>query len=152
VVEHSYGGRLEYSDDALMTTPIEVTNVRTIDPEDLTITKTMTHHLRSLNAVKTRIPGMIEDGDLVCEIMFDEDKYDLLHVIAMARSEKHWRFTAPGGSTLKGPGFISVLGRPRSPDDDVITFSLRVSPTGGWAYSKTGTLLLAEAGREARDQ
>jgi hypothetical protein len=134
--EHSYGTKLEYAADAIFTAAVEVPNVRSIDPEDVSVTKTMTHHLRSLNAIKTRIAGMIEYGDLVCEVIYDETSYDLLNVIMLSRTEKFWRVTMPGGSTLTGPGFISMLGVPRAPDDDVISNTLRVSPSGGWTFTK----------------
>lgn len=134
--EHSFGTKIEYADDAIFTSPVEVTLVQSVDSEDLNITKTPTHHLRSTNALKTRIPGLVEDGDLVAEVQYDEAKYSALATLALARTSKYWRVTLPGGSTLIGQGFITRLGRPRANDDALIVYALAVAPEAGWTFTQ----------------
>lgn len=134
--EHSYLTKFEYADDSGFSTNLtEVSGCQMLEPGDLVITKAPTHHLRSTGAVKTRTPGMIEDNDAAADVLYDETVYGALSTLALARTLKFWRITEPGGSTLTSQGFISVLGRPRSPDDAVIVFRLSVAPVDKWAFT-----------------
>lgn len=133
---HSFDTKVEYSDSDDMSDPTEVTGVKSVDPEDSTITKTPTHHLRSSGAIKTRRAGMIEEGDLSLMMLFDAAVYAALKTIFLARSNKYWRVTYFDGSTLTGEGFISSLPSPTAPDDDEVTNGMKISPTGGWTFAE----------------
>lgn len=133
---HSFDTKVEYSDSSDMSAPTEVLKVKSVDPEDSTVTKTPSHHLRSTRAIKTREAGMIEEGDLSFMMLYTPAVYAALKTLFLARTSKYWRVTYFDGSTLTGEGFISSLPNPTAPDDDEVTHGMKVSPTGGWDFAE----------------
>lgn len=132
---HSYGSKLEVSDDDTFSVVTEIEKVRSIEGGDDKATMSPSHHLRSQDAVKTKDIGMIEEGARNYQVVFSATAYALLRSIFKAREKKFWRETLSDGSTLTGEAGISGLGKPTAPDDDEIMHTIELTPTGGWDFT-----------------
>lgn len=132
---HSFDTMLEVADDSSFAGATEILKCRSIEPDDTTVTKSNAHHLRSPDAVKTKSAGMIEEGDLSVTALFEAATYGSMRTLMYSRETKYWRETLPDGSITSGPGFVSACGRPSAPDDDEITYSFKITPTGKWDFT-----------------
>lgn len=133
---HSYDTKLEYANDSGFSTAlVEITGVISIEGPDRQATRTNTTHLRSTGAVKTSVPGFIDDGMITATVDYDETKYDAIETILLARSSKYFRITFPDSSTLIGQGFFQALGGPSVPEDDRLTYTISICPLAGWSFT-----------------
>ena len=133
---HGYNTKVEYDADGNFGAgPVEVTGVISIEGGDRTVTRTNTTHLKSTGAVKTSVPGFIDDGTLSLTCDYDETVYAALEVIFLARTLEYWRITYPDSSTLIGEGYISNLSKPSVPEDDRITYTIEIFPATDWDFT-----------------
>jgi hypothetical protein len=137
---HSYNTLVEYADDSgFSTNKTAVSYIMSLEGPDRQVTRVNTTHLKSTGAVKTSIPGFIDDGTITFTCDYDETIYNNLETIFLARSAsaaKYWRVTLPDESTLIGQGFIQGLNGPSVPEDDRLTYTLTICPLAGWSFTE----------------
>jgi hypothetical protein len=137
---HSYTTKLEYADNSGFSSNLtEITGVISLEGPDRQVTRVNTTHLKSTGAVKTSIPGFIDDGTISATVDYDETVYNAIETIFLARSvssAKYFRITFPDESTLTGQGFFMGMGGPSVPEDDRLTYTITICPLAGWSFAE----------------
>ena len=80
------------------------------------------------------IPGLLDGGEITCELLYDETVYDALDTRLVAAAEV-WTITFPDASTFVATGFITALGKPSAGTGDALTFNLTIKITGVPVYT-----------------
>lgn len=133
---HSFDTIVEYADNSGMSTnKVEVGGVVSIEGPDGQVTRVDATVLRSPGAKKQSIPGFIDDGTLTMTCEIRKAVFAALQALKNARAFKFWRVSTVDGASLIGEAFIQGLSGPSVPEDDRLTYTLTLCPTGGWDYS-----------------
>jgi hypothetical protein len=132
---HSYNTVVVYDAADTFLATVEITGVISLEGPDRQVTRTNTTHLKSTGAVKTSVPGFIDDGTMTLTCDYDETVYNAIETLLLARTSKYFRITFPDSSTLIGLGFFQSLGGPSVPEDDRLTYTVTICPSAGWAFA-----------------
>ena len=123
---HGYGTTLS-ADMAGGSSFIALAEVVDIDGPDIDTTESASHHLTSTNAVRTKLPGMLDVGQCKTTLRFTKAQHTIF--MANLREVIPWKITTPDTSTLTFSGFFKTIGAPKVADDDVINQSFTVTAT-----------------------
>lgn len=102
--------------------------VVSIDGPKLEVDSIDTTHLSSTAAYRTFIAGMIDPGEVSCEIQYDKTQQATLLSNLAARAASTWTITSPDSSTWVFSGFIKNLENNYTIDDVMMSnITLQIS-------------------------
>lgn len=124
----SYGTTLKY--DSGGSSYVAIAEVSSIESPELQVTPTEFTHLTSDNNYKEYKPGMIEAGQLGCEINYVKTTLTLLKGWVDAGTVNTWRIITVQGSYLTFSGFIISLKPFDVGLDDKLAASMTIKLSG----------------------